>query len=354
MGPEAAVNAVYANKIEAIEDADERAAFVAERRTEYEADVDLLRLASDLVIDAIVEPERPAREIIAAARRGGGQGPALQHPPPRRTPGLSGRHCRPARPCAGMPRGGDSRRDRDREAQPLRRAARGRRRRRASPRRRADDGTADGAGRRAGLGRAAPTRTSWRAGRSQSPSRHNDVHVTSSSASMRRSSGQRQADHVGRVTVDPLDERTAEAVEGESTRDQQRLAGGDVGLDRGVVEVREPDHGRGDGRDPASSDRSRRGRTTVCPVRSTPSAPAIACQRAIASPASDGFPRATPSRSSTESRRRPPTPGSARRRLGGRLGLRPRRARRRVGGCRARPCAARRTRSALSSTPLTR
>ena len=63
MGPEAAVNAVYANKIEAIEDAAERAAFVAARRTEYEADVDLLRLASDLVIDAIVEPADLRREI---------------------------------------------------------------------------------------------------------------------------------------------------------------------------------------------------------------------------------------------------------------------------------------------------
>ena len=57
MGPEAAVNAVYANKIAAIDDAEERDAFVAEKREEYEADVDLLRLASDLVIDAIVQPE---------------------------------------------------------------------------------------------------------------------------------------------------------------------------------------------------------------------------------------------------------------------------------------------------------
>jgi propionyl-CoA carboxylase beta subunit len=57
MGPEAAVNAVYANKIAAIDDADEQEAFVAEKRAEYEADVDLLRLASDLVIDAVVQPE---------------------------------------------------------------------------------------------------------------------------------------------------------------------------------------------------------------------------------------------------------------------------------------------------------
>ena len=41
MGPEPAVNAVFFNKIQAIEDPDERAAFVAEQRAEYEADVDL-------------------------------------------------------------------------------------------------------------------------------------------------------------------------------------------------------------------------------------------------------------------------------------------------------------------------
>ena len=64
MGPDAAVNAVYANRIAAIEDDDERAAFVAERRAEYVADVDLLRLASDLVIDAVVEPEQLRREIV--------------------------------------------------------------------------------------------------------------------------------------------------------------------------------------------------------------------------------------------------------------------------------------------------
>ena len=73
MGPEAAVNAVYANKIAAIDDDAERAEFVAARRTEYEADIDLLRLASELVIDAIVEPEELRREIAlrlaAAARR---------------------------------------------------------------------------------------------------------------------------------------------------------------------------------------------------------------------------------------------------------------------------------------------
>jgi len=64
MGPEAAINAVYFNKIAAIEDEAERAQFVEERRAEYEADVDLLRLASDLVIDAVVQPEDLRDELV--------------------------------------------------------------------------------------------------------------------------------------------------------------------------------------------------------------------------------------------------------------------------------------------------
>lgn len=64
MGPQAAVNAVYANKIAEIEDADEQAAFVADKRAEYEHDVDLLRLAADLVLDAVIEPSELRAELI--------------------------------------------------------------------------------------------------------------------------------------------------------------------------------------------------------------------------------------------------------------------------------------------------
>jgi acetyl-CoA carboxylase carboxyltransferase component len=73
MGPEAAVNAVYANKIAAIEDAGERERFVADRRAEYEADVDLMRLAADLVIDAVVEPESLRGELILRFQMAGGK-----------------------------------------------------------------------------------------------------------------------------------------------------------------------------------------------------------------------------------------------------------------------------------------
>jgi len=73
MGPEAAVNAVYANKIAAIEDDAERDAFVAEHRRLYEEDVDLLRLASELVLDAVLEPEELRAEIISRIERAAGK-----------------------------------------------------------------------------------------------------------------------------------------------------------------------------------------------------------------------------------------------------------------------------------------
>ena len=76
MGAEAAVNAVYANKIAAIEDETERAEFVRGRREAYEEDIDVLRLASELVVDAVVEPEDLRAELVAriAAARGKDRG----------------------------------------------------------------------------------------------------------------------------------------------------------------------------------------------------------------------------------------------------------------------------------------
>lgn len=68
MGAEAAVNAVYFNHIAAIEDGVERAAFVASKREEYEASLGLLRLASDLHVDAVV-PARHLRVELAERLR---------------------------------------------------------------------------------------------------------------------------------------------------------------------------------------------------------------------------------------------------------------------------------------------
>jgi len=73
MGPEAAVNAVYANKIASIEDPAEREAFVAEHRRIYETDVDLLRLASELVVDAVVDWGDLRGEILRRLSRARGK-----------------------------------------------------------------------------------------------------------------------------------------------------------------------------------------------------------------------------------------------------------------------------------------
>jgi acetyl-CoA carboxylase carboxyltransferase component len=73
MGAEAAVNAVYANKIAAISDEAERAAFVASKREEYERDIDIVRLASELVVDAIVEPADLRGELVRRFAAAGGK-----------------------------------------------------------------------------------------------------------------------------------------------------------------------------------------------------------------------------------------------------------------------------------------
>jgi len=56
MGPEAAINAVYANKLAAIDDEEERRQMEQELREEYREDIDVHRMASEVVIDEIVPP----------------------------------------------------------------------------------------------------------------------------------------------------------------------------------------------------------------------------------------------------------------------------------------------------------
>jgi acetyl-CoA carboxylase carboxyltransferase component len=63
MGPEAAVNAVYANKIAELPE-EERADFIQQKREEYRQDIDIYRLASELVIDGIVWPNALRDELI--------------------------------------------------------------------------------------------------------------------------------------------------------------------------------------------------------------------------------------------------------------------------------------------------
>lgn len=65
MGPEAAVNAVYSNKIQEIEDPQERQAFIAAKRKEYQEDIDITLLASNLIVDAIIPPSDLRMELIS-------------------------------------------------------------------------------------------------------------------------------------------------------------------------------------------------------------------------------------------------------------------------------------------------
>jgi methylmalonyl-CoA decarboxylase subunit alpha len=64
MGPEAAINAVFYNQIQAVEGEAERAEFVRAKREEYAADIDILHLASELVVDAVIEPDELRAELI--------------------------------------------------------------------------------------------------------------------------------------------------------------------------------------------------------------------------------------------------------------------------------------------------
>jgi methylmalonyl-CoA decarboxylase subunit alpha len=63
MGPEAAVNAVFANKI-AEKAEEERPAFVEHLREEYRKDIDIYRLASELIVDAVVPFGRIREELV--------------------------------------------------------------------------------------------------------------------------------------------------------------------------------------------------------------------------------------------------------------------------------------------------
>src|SRR5699024_5518561 len=63
MGPEAAVNAVYANKIASLSE-DERQNFIKEKHEAYKEDIDIYRLASEMVVDDIVHPDDLRDELV--------------------------------------------------------------------------------------------------------------------------------------------------------------------------------------------------------------------------------------------------------------------------------------------------
>lgn len=83
MGPEAAVNAVYFNKIQEKPEA-ERQAYVQKLRDEYRHDVDIYKLAAELVVDELVEGDNLRHELV----RRYGVYCEQQKPPERRKRGV--------------------------------------------------------------------------------------------------------------------------------------------------------------------------------------------------------------------------------------------------------------------------
>lgn len=64
MGPAAAVNAIHYNRIMAIDDLDERAAFVEAERAKYEADIDVFELANENAFEEVVGGEELRANLI--------------------------------------------------------------------------------------------------------------------------------------------------------------------------------------------------------------------------------------------------------------------------------------------------
>src|SRR6266571_3049702 len=84
MGPEPAVNAVYYNKIMELPEG-ERAAYVQQKRQEYVQDVDIYKLASEMLVDGIIAGSELRGELIK--RLGYAESKQLEFPP-RRNPVL--------------------------------------------------------------------------------------------------------------------------------------------------------------------------------------------------------------------------------------------------------------------------
>lgn len=63
MGPSAAVNAVYFNKIQEVAAGPERDAYVARLRDEYKQDIDLTKIAAELIVDQVVAGAALRKEL---------------------------------------------------------------------------------------------------------------------------------------------------------------------------------------------------------------------------------------------------------------------------------------------------
>jgi len=67
MGPEPAINAVFFNKLAELPE-EQRAARRQELEEEYRADVDLYKLAGNLIVDDVVEPGRLREQLVLRFR----------------------------------------------------------------------------------------------------------------------------------------------------------------------------------------------------------------------------------------------------------------------------------------------
>lgn len=64
MGPDAAVNGVYYNQIHAIEDPEERAAFVAAKQAEYAEGIDVFKIADANAVEAVVPTDELRGDLV--------------------------------------------------------------------------------------------------------------------------------------------------------------------------------------------------------------------------------------------------------------------------------------------------
>jgi methylmalonyl-CoA decarboxylase subunit alpha len=83
MGPQAAINAVYYNQLQAIPDEREREAETERLRRDYAADIDILHLASEMIIDAVIPPQQLREDLI---RRFAHAATKRRHRPAKRNP----------------------------------------------------------------------------------------------------------------------------------------------------------------------------------------------------------------------------------------------------------------------------
>jgi acetyl-CoA carboxylase carboxyltransferase component len=65
MGPDAAVNGIYYNKIQSIEDPVERAAFIKEKQDEYAAGIDVFKIANENAVEVVIQANDLRAELIA-------------------------------------------------------------------------------------------------------------------------------------------------------------------------------------------------------------------------------------------------------------------------------------------------